>query len=112
MKGFRQDRLSSLIKQSLAEAISREYPSLAHSLFSITYVQTAADMSWTDIYCTSVGEDQQLDEHLALLQREASHLRYLLSQSLHLKKTPSLRFRADQASKNSRRIETLLNKKV
>ena len=112
MSGFRRDKLASLIRQELGELINRQYPTLANTLFSISYVEVAPDVSMANVYCTSIGSEEELADQLTFLQSQVGHLRHQMSQQIYLKRTPALRFQADKASQRSRRIEELLDKKA
>lgn len=112
MSGFRRDKLASLIRQALGELINRQYPALANTLFSVSYIEVTPDISMANIFCTSIGADEELAEQLSFLQGQAGHIRHQISQQIYLKRTPTLRFMADKASQRSRRIEELLDKKA
>lgn len=92
-KGNRMEKINSLLRKELSEIIREEYEFGNDNFVSVNMVDTKPDLSVADIYVSSLYHQ---DEIVDSLNRESSHIRYILSRRVDIKKTPQLRFRVDR----------------
>jgi len=77
---------------------------------SITRVKVSDDLSYADVYVTSMGTPGQQSAALHALQHSAGMLRTKLTKILSIRQAPFLRFHADEALKKEMVVLELLEK--
>ena len=107
----RTEKLASTIQQELAMIILRELndPRLT-GLPSITRVKVSDDLSFADVYITSMGTAGQQSAALHALQHSAGMMRTKLTKLLSIRQAPFLRFHIDEALKKEMAVLELLDK--
>jgi len=104
--GHRIERLSSLIRQIVSEAIMTKISDPRVSRFtSITRVDVAPDLSFADVYVSVMGEESQGRTTLRGLSSARGMIQSILAKQLSTRQCPALRFHLDQSIK--RGIETI-----
>jgi ribosome-binding factor A len=83
-------------------------PSLPVSV-TITQVKMSPDLQNATVYVMPLG-GQFREETLSYLTEAAGNIRHQLGKELHLKFTPTLRFRLDDSFDQAQRIEELLKR--
>lgn len=94
----RQLRVGELIRRTLSEVLARgdvHDPELNRLSITVGEVQTSPDLRVATAYVLPLGGKGQEDV-IALLARNKSELRRLVSKKLALKFSPELRFRIDE----------------
>jgi len=93
----RQLRVGELIRRSLSDVLARgdvHDPELNRLSITVGEVRTSPDLRIATAYVLPLGGSGQ-EEVIALLARNKSELRRLVSKKLALKFAPDLRFRLD-----------------
>ncbi|GIT39462.1 MAG: hypothetical protein Ct9H300mP8_06580 [Gammaproteobacteria bacterium] len=80
-------------------------------MLSITGVVVSRDLSYADVYFTSVSAQQEedKDEVLRVLQGAAGFLRSVLARRHVMRTTPALRFHYDELIQNGPELEALID---
>lgn len=109
---IRTDRVASTIQRELATIIMRELgdPRLVGAMPSITRVKVAGDLSVADVYVTIMGTPGQQTAALNALKHSAGLMRTRLTEAMHLRVAPFLRFQIDEKLKKELAVQELLEK--
>lgn len=79
---------------------------------TITDVDVSPDLRNARIRISQFGDDQQLVEALAALNRAAGRLRHALGQRIQTRSVPQLRFVGDRQMREADRLNTLIHEAV
>jgi ribosome-binding factor A len=96
--------------------IQREMRDPRIGMLSITDVIVSKDLSYADVYFTTVSaqqdqyEDKDKDEILRALQGAAGFLRSILSKRHVMRTTPALRFHYDELIQSGPQLEALIER--
>ncbi len=101
----RTERVASLIRQILADAIRSLNDPRIPTVTSITRVEVSEDFATAKVHVSALAPDKRRALCLTALRSAAGHLRWLLGQELTLRKLPQLEFRLDDSVR--RGIETV-----
>ncbi|RIK08861.1 MAG: 30S ribosome-binding factor RbfA [Acidobacteria bacterium] len=102
----RSERLSSVIRESLAEEIEKlADPRL--ELVTITDVEVGTDLTLAQVYFATPDEER-LDDARAGLEAASKRLKKTLALQLRIKRIPALRFVPDSAILQGARIEEVI----
>lgn len=107
-KDFRMQRITDLIRTTLAEILLQEAEDKRFHDVSITRVIVSRDLGHAKIYVSFITE-HNIKEMVAALNHGAKYLRYQLAQAVKLRVTPELKFYYDDSNVRGQRIITLLN---
>jgi ribosome-binding factor A len=109
---IRTERVASTIQRELAQLIMRELgdPRLANAMPSITRVKVAGDLSVADVYVTIMGTAGQQTAALNALKHSAGLMRTRLTDAMHIRQAPFLRFHIDENLKKELAVQELLQK--
>ena len=80
--------------------------SLEHGMIYVTGVKISSDVSYLDIYVSSLKEAELLTKNLA---KHAQQLERLMHKEIQIRKLPKLRFRYDKSWENSQVIGNIIN---
>ena len=106
-RGFdRTDRLNELLTRILAEELER-IDDVRLDLVTVTGVDTDRDLSQAKVYVTGGAAD---DEVIEALEEQRSRLQRAIGDRTHLRRTPPLVFRVDEAVRSAERIEDILRR--
>ena len=110
----RELRVGDFLRKELAEAVQREMRDPRVGMLSITDVVVSRDLSYADVYFTSVSAQQEedKDEVLRVLQGAAGFLRSVLARRHVMRTTPALRFHYDELIQNGPELEALIDRAV
>jgi ribosome-binding factor A len=110
MPSRRIERINHLLRQEIAELLSREVKdtTLSTSLISITDVETSPDLRQAKVYFSVYGDEEQIQAAQAHLERAAGFLRHNLKERLDLRHTPHLDFVVDRSLARGDRIMRLM----
>ncbi len=109
----RTDKVAHMIQRKLAQIIHQEVkdPRLPR-LTTVSGVKVSADLSYAKVYITVLGDDNQAEQTIALLNNAASFLRTALARTVKLRVIPQLKFVYDISITEGNRISQLINKIV
>jgi ribosome-binding factor A len=98
----RTERVSSLIRAILAEAIqNRLSDPRIEPLTSITRVEVSGDLSVARVYVSVMAEDARQKLSVQALRHATGRLRSLVAQQTTMRQVPQLRFRLDESVQRS-----------
>ena len=108
MAGFKNGRITSDIHRELAALIRTVNDPRVSALTSIVKVDVSGDLSYTKVYISTLDGDEATAETIKGLKSAAGYLRRELSTRLKLRKTPELKFIADDSIKQSANIASII----
>ena len=78
----------------------------------MTAVDISSDMSHAKVHVTLLGDDQQVDECIKVLNRAAAFLRRAIGQRMKLRVVPTLRFHYDASVEQGTALSALIDSAV
>lgn len=108
-KNFRLQRISDLIRTTLAEILLQHSEDKRFREVTITRVTVSRDLSHAKVYVSYIT-DQDTKEMTKALNHAAKFLRYTLANQIELRVTPELKFHYDDSNVRGQKIMDLLNK--
>lgn len=108
----RTERVGSLIRQEVAEAILRDLddPRLEGVMASVNRVKVSDDLGTADIYMVLMGSEGKQTAALAALQHAAGLMRSRVGKALSTRTIPYLRFHIDEAYRREIEVLELIRK--
>ena len=104
----RTDQVEELIQQEIAKLI-QGLAGLDRGLITVTAAKITPDLNWADIWVSIYHKDPE--KILARLEKRRPEVRGMLGQRLRtMKSIPNIRFKMDQSSRKTDRIDRLLKK--
>jgi len=106
----RTDKMAQLIQQELSRIIQREVrdPRLPKWV-TLSRVVVSPDLSHAKIFITVLGEKEDAEQALAVLNHASAYLRSSLSQSINLRVTPELHFIYDEVLEKANHLSRLIS---
>ena len=109
----RTHRIADQIQKDLSVIIQQEMKDPRIGLVTINSVKVSKDLSFADVYYTSMVLDSEDEKEAAevsqnLLNNAQSFLRTLLAQSIQLRVMPQLRFHYDFTLSNGLKMDRLI----
>ncbi len=104
---LRIKKINSLIREQMAEIISRELDLKSGVFLTIPKVDTSKDLRYTHI-SISVFPEKNIHYAEETLRKEKSLLQKKLHQRLHLKILPKIDFRIDTTEAEADQIEKII----
>ncbi len=102
-------RLENNISRSLTKILRTEVKDPAIGFTTITAVKLAQDLSFLNIYYTTLNEDKKEDTAKAL-ERSKAFIRSALGRHVQIRKLPELHFKYDSSLEHGNKIEAGLKK--
>lgn len=98
MAGYRVSRVSEDIKREIT-AIIRELkdPRVAGKMLTVVRVEVSSDASFAKVFISDFGGIENAKEAVKGLTAATGYIRREVGQRLHLRKTPELKFVADDS---------------
>ena len=102
MPNFKNNRTAEDLKREIA-AIVRELkdPRVRETLITVMRVETAADLSYAKVYVSSMQGLEGAKTAVEGLKSASGFIRRELSARLHIRKSPELKFIADDSVRES-----------
>ena len=97
MAGHRIDRITEYIKRELIHILREVKDPRVSEMISIVKVDVSNDLSWAKVYISDLQGMEKARESVKGLKAAGGFIRKRLSSSLHLRKTPELKFIADDS---------------
>lgn len=109
MPNYKSGRLSEDIKREIS-VISRELkdPRIAGELLTIVRCDVASDNSYCKVYISSIDGFDKAKQAVKGFESASGFIKRELSNRLHLKRCPELKFIADNSMEHSVEINRLL----
>ena len=113
MKGSRGNRLSGEFQKEISSVISgklrNKFPELS-AIISVTEADVAPDLKSAKIYLSIFDtNDEKSKNSLQIIKNNAGYIRHELSQVMHLRTVPELRFLTDESMEYGAKIDKILN---
>ncbi len=105
----RQERVATLIRQILAEALTTGMKDPRVGFVTVTGVKVSAEFSHATVHVSIMGDDPEKAKALEGLQHASGYLRSLVARSTDLRTAPELHFVIDRGLEHARRIDNLLS---
>lgn len=98
MAGYRVSRVSEDIRREIT-AIVRELkdPRVAGKMLTVVRVEVSSDASFAKVFISDFGGIENAKEAVKGLSAATGYIRREVGQRLHLRKTPELKFVADDS---------------
>ena len=111
MSEFRLKRVENLIRDQVSGLIMKGIikDPRVDTLLSVTRVKVAKDVGYADVYISSIQGEQKVELALMALNHAAGFIQHKLGGTLHLRKTPVLRFKQDDGIAEGFRLTQKLN---
>ena len=106
----RPEQVGELVRQVIAEALTREVRDPRIGLVTLTRVETSPDLSHARVFVAVPGDTAEAEQErvLAGLRSAAGFLRGKVARALSTRITPELHFELDRGAEHAARINTLL----
>ncbi len=104
-----QRRISDLVHVRLTILLERKTKDPRLEMVTITDVVVTPDAARADVYFSTLGGEDALDEAREGLESAAGWLRRELGRQLRLRKTPELVFHYDRSVERGERISSILD---
>jgi ribosome-binding factor A len=110
MPSRRIERINHLLRQEIAELLTREVKdaALQDAMISITDVETSADLRNAKVYFSVYGDEETIEAARQHLRRASGFLHHNLKERLDLRHTPHLEFVLDRSLAQGDRIMRLM----
>ncbi len=108
VRKYRPERLATLIRESLAEALMTELKDPRVGFVTITGASVSPDGSHATIRVSPMGTAEEKKRAMQGLSSARGFLRTHLARKLHLRNAPQLHIVLDDSLEYANRIDTLL----
>ena len=110
MVSRRIERINHLLRQEIADLLTREVKdeALSSAMISIIEVETAPDLHSAKVYFSVYGDDEVVEAAEAHLKRASGFLHRNLKERLNLRHIPHLEFILDRSLARGDRIMRLM----
>ena len=105
---LRKEKVDELIKQQVAEIISREINFKPGILWTVAKVDTTPDLRYTQVF-VSIFPEKESEYGLKTLQKELYAIQGELNKKLFMKPLPKIEFKLDSTEAKADEVEKLLN---
>jgi ribosome-binding factor A len=105
----RTDQIDQLLRQEIAEIVTREVADPRIGFATITDVETTPDLRHAQVWVSVIGQPQERDVTIAALGRAMPFVRRELGHRLRLKRIPELHVRLDDTAERGTRVLRLLH---
>lgn len=104
----RPEQVGEIVRQVLAETITRELRDPRVGLVTVTRVAVSGDLSHAQVYVMSQGEESDRQKALEGLVSAAGFLRTRIAKALSTRTIPELHFELDRGLEHAARINAML----
>ena len=108
----RTRRVGEQLQRELATLVRDEIDDPRLGMVSISAVEVSRDLSHAKVYFSTLGEQQDADASLEVLQGAAGFLRRLLGQRMVMRHVPQLHFKQDHSLEQGARLSALIDSVV
>lgn len=109
MGNIRLSRVADVIQRELAVLIQREITDPRLGMVTISDVEVSKDLQHAKVFVTVMGEQQDVEESVAVLNKAAKFLRKAMAPKVKLRAVPQLRFYYDSSIYQGSRISALID---
>lgn len=110
MAGYKTDRVAEDIKREIIAIIRDEIkdPRVQGKLLTVVRVEVSGDLSYAKAYISAMEGLETAQEAVKGLKNAAGYIRREVGQALRLRKTPEIRFVADDSIEHGMSIAKML----
>ena len=105
----RTDQIDELLRQEIAEIVTREVADPRIGFATITDVETSPDLRHAQVWVSVIGQPKERDTTIEALGRAMPFVRRELGHRLRLKRIPELHVRLDDTAERGTRVLRLLH---
>lgn len=109
MPSFKIGRATADVQRELADLLREVKDPRVSKLLSIIKIDLSADLSYAAVYVSAIEGYEKTVESVKGLKNAAGYLRRELGARLKLRKTPELRFIADNSIEHSAHIARIID---
>ena len=111
MAGYKSDRVAEDIKREIIAIIRDDIkdPRVQGKFLTVIRVEVSGDLSYAKVFISAMEGFDAAKEAVAGLKNAAGYIRREIGQRLRLRKTPELRFVADDSIEHGMSIAKMLN---
>ncbi len=109
MPSFKIGRATADVQRELADLLREVKDPRVSKLLSIIKIDLSADLSYATVYVSAIEGYEKTVESVKGLKNAAGYLRRELGARLKLRKTPELRFIADNSIEHSAHISRIID---
>ncbi len=109
MPSFKLGRVSADIQRELADLFRELKDPRISKLLSIVKIDVSGDLSYATVYVSAIEGYDKTVESVKGLKNAAGYIRRELGMRLKLRKTPELRFIADNSIEHSAHISKIID---
>jgi ribosome-binding factor A len=107
MPGHRVDRVTEDIKREISDIIRNLKDPRIKGIVTVIRVECTQDLSYAKVYVSALGSDpSELEKGL---NSATGFVRHELSSRIHIRKTPEIKFIADNSIEQSFKIAKLID---
>ena len=105
---YRMRRVNEALKEIIGDALAKEIKDPRIGFVTLTGVETASDLARAKVFFSVYGKKVEKDATMEGLRSSEAFLQRLISDELHLKRTPKLEFVYDVSVDYGMKIQALL----
>ena len=105
----RTDQIDELLRQEIAEIVTREVADPRVGFATITDVETSPDLRHAQVWVSVIGQPKERDTTIEALGRAMPFVRRELGHRLRLKRIPELHVHLDDTAERGTRVLRLLH---
>jgi ribosome-binding factor A len=105
----RTEQLDELLRQEIADVVTRDVADPRIGFATITDVETSPDLRHAQVWVSVIGQPAERDATIAALGRATPFIRRELGRRLRLKRIPDLHVRLDDTAERGTRVLQLLH---
>jgi len=105
---YRMRRVNEALKEIIGTALTQELKDPRIGFVTLTGVDTTPDLSHAKVFVSVYGKQVEKDATMEGLRAARPYLQRLISDELHLKRTPTLEFVYDATVDQGMRIQAIL----
>ena len=106
---YRIQKINELIKQEIAQILSREVEFKPGIFLTVTKVDTTRDLRYTRIF-VSIFPEEEINYAMETLEKEIYKIQGIMNKKLHLKPLPRIEFKLDTTESKADELEKILKK--
>lgn len=112
MAGYKTDRVSEDIKREIAAMIRELKDPRIQGMLTVVNVEVSSDASFAKVYVSAMEGIETAKTAVKGLTSAIGYIRREIGKRLHLRKTPELKFIADDSIEKGMNITRLINSVV
>jgi ribosome-binding factor A len=103
----RTNRVATLIKECIGEALTRDIDTSGYGILTVTDVFVTSDLRLAKVYVSHFRSQKTNEEILKFFEDNLKQLRMMVGRQVQLKFTPELKFYIDQTMEKVQRLEEI-----